>query len=193
MRAPDSFPTNQAKPIGVARRNPPTARGRRSKRCTAAADSRQARGRWCRERSAPREDVDDASFPACVAREPGVSARVDVARTRHRPRHTVTPEAAASALCSGASGGPAPRPRADESPGMPTKILQSWSSSSSPVRMPSSNQVQLDPGEPSLEVGGPQVVRRVHALDAIAERIDIEVAPADGKHAMARTCASQGA
>ena len=36
-RAPDSFPTDRARPSGAARRNPPRARGRRSGRCRAAA------------------------------------------------------------------------------------------------------------------------------------------------------------
>ena len=43
-------------------------------------------------------------------------------------------------------------------------------------------QVALERGQPALEVGCPQIVRRVHTLDAKAERIDVEIAPAPGDH-----------
>jgi hypothetical protein len=43
-------------------------------------------------------------------------------------------------------------------------------------------QVELDRGQPPLEVGCSQVVRRVYALDAKAVRVDCEVALTSGDH-----------
>src|SRR4051794_17271954 len=43
-------------------------------------------------------------------------------------------------------------------------------------------EVALGRGQPAFEIGRSQIVRRVHALDAIAERVDVKVALAPGDH-----------